>query len=373
MTENETRQTATSRTPPNDPPVQAAGEKPQAAGERPRAAEEKPAAAGEKPATIGEKPQAADEKPSAAGEKPAMIGEKAAAAEAKKPGRARKPRSGKKSKSATGTREWSDHSVNCQDGCEHACIYCYARANALRFGKIASGAAWARPVIDAYAVRKDHGRLDGIVMFPTRHDITPGNLDACLAVLCRLAAAGNRILIVSKPHFACVREMTLRLAEWRKQLLFRFSIGCLDDEIRRFWEPGAPPIPERIAALQEARLAGYATSVSCEPLLKPWNIADLLNAVAPYVTDSIWIGKLNMLRHRTAWLGMSPGGADRQMIVELEAWQRAERIREVADLAIEWGLAYHNAHPEWPAAIRWKESYKKALGLPLASEPGLDV
>ena len=44
----------------------------------------------------------------------------------------------------TGTREWSEHSVNCRQGCTNGCLYCYARAQALRFGRITSGDAWTQ-------------------------------------------------------------------------------------------------------------------------------------------------------------------------------------------------------------------------------------
>ena len=50
----------------------------------------------------------------------------------------------------TGTREWSEQSINCCVGCAHACLYCYARANALRFGRLTRGGDWAeeRPAGD---------------------------------------------------------------------------------------------------------------------------------------------------------------------------------------------------------------------------------
>ena len=37
-----------------------------------------------------------------------------------------------------GTKEWSVASINCVNGCEHDCRYCYARYNAVvRFHRIA--------------------------------------------------------------------------------------------------------------------------------------------------------------------------------------------------------------------------------------------
>ena len=82
----------------------------------------------------------------------------------------------------TGTREWAAHNVNCCLGCSHGCLYCYARAAAVRFCLL-KPADWTTERIRVAAVRKRYGLYDGTVMFPTTHDITPGNLSACLTVL----------------------------------------------------------------------------------------------------------------------------------------------------------------------------------------------
>jgi hypothetical protein len=47
---------------------------------------------------------------------------------------------------------------------------------------------------------------------------------------------------------------------------------------------------------------GYKTSVSCEPLLDR-NVDELINKLSPYVTDTIWIGKPNLLLSRTKYNG----------------------------------------------------------------------
>ena len=36
-------------------------------------------------------------------------------------------------KPAHGTGEWAAGNVNIQNGCEHNCLYCYAKAMAIRF------------------------------------------------------------------------------------------------------------------------------------------------------------------------------------------------------------------------------------------------
>jgi DNA repair photolyase len=105
-------------------------------------------------------------------------------------------------KGKTGTREWSDVSVNCCLGCSNACVYCYAREGPQARYQQHGGAKWAieRPMA-AELVRhgeKFNKRYGGVVMFPTAHDITPGTRQACLAALHQLILAGNRVLVVSK-------------------------------------------------------------------------------------------------------------------------------------------------------------------------------
>jgi len=262
----------------------------------------------------------------------------------------------------SGTREWSVASQNCWLGCEHRCRYCYARANALRFKQIEKAEEWGttynRPAKDvslAAIAKKRHG---GPVMFPTTHDITPGNAQLCLPVL-RDLLDQNEVLIVSKPHASVIEEICDRVGDWhgpriRERIMFRFTIGAMDAETLAYWEPGAPPPAERLYCLAHAFYHGFRTSVSCEPLLTEdyWRLID---AVDPYVTDSIWIGKLNKLRERVV-----PGTS-------------AKKIREIERLQWDKVVQYIYDDLRDHSKIRWKESYKKVLGLDRPTEPGLDV
>ncbi len=78
-----------------------------------------------------------------------------------------------------GTSEWSVKTVNCCTGCSHDCLYCYAKEMALRFGQI-TASQWPLERIRQHDVIKRHKKYDGQVMFPSSHDITPTNLDACI-------------------------------------------------------------------------------------------------------------------------------------------------------------------------------------------------
>ena len=261
------------------------------------------------------------------------------------------------SKRISGTKEWSVESVNIILGCAHKCRYCYARANAIRRKQIPPGNIWG----DTYyrlrekEVAKDRKLVGGAVMFPSTHDIFPEHLESVLNVLGKILRAGNRLLIVSKPHLECIEAICSRFENYRTQMLFRFTIGAMDNDILRYWEPGAPSFEERLASLQHAFAQGFQTSVSCEPLLDSENIRSLYDALAPYVTDTIWIGKLNGIGYR-----VEPG-TDPMEIQRVKEGQTDRKVRQV----------YDSLRDE--AKIRWKESYKTVLGLPLATEAGLDM
>ncbi|HQO39114.1 MAG TPA: radical SAM protein, partial [Spirochaetota bacterium] len=166
---------------------------------------------------------------------------------------------------ATGTREWAAHSRNIYVGCANDCTYCYAKAMAIRFGRKTAD-SWKAMELQPAALRKTT-KTGGHIMFPTTHDITPAVADTCISYLEKLLCAGNELLIMSKPHYECVVRMCDAFADYKDQILFRFTIGSANDEVLKLWEPGAPSYLERVKALQYAFRVGFNTSVSCEPML----------------------------------------------------------------------------------------------------------
>lgn len=258
-------------------------------------------------------------------------------------------------KNTHGAREWAEKSVNCCTGCEHDCIYCYARGMAERFKRVQPD-QWQYCQVRKHDVEKDYGKYDGQVMFPSSHDIMPVNLAACLIVLVKLLVAGNRVLIVSKPHLECIQRICEELASYREQILFRFTIGAKDDAIISVFEPGAPTYTERKACLVYAHENGFKTSISVEPMLDSANIDALINDLLPYVTDAIWVGKMNYIgRLYNQYPHLKPE------IQAVEAGQTDGRIQQIYG---RW-----QNHPQ----IKWKESIKKVVNLPLVTKAGLDI
>ena len=264
----------------------------------------------------------------------------------------------KKRKHPHGTQEWAASNVNLQVGCEHDCRYCYAKAMGIRF-KRTTAQTWQKPVPRQQAVQRKYQKRAGRIMFPSSHDITPGNLAACLQALTGILKAGNDVLIVMKPHLDCVRRLCSEIDAFKQHVMFRFTIGAVSDSILKYWDPHAPAFKERLAALKHARTAGYRTSVSCEPMLDG-DVDALIKAVRPYVTDSIWLGKANHLRQIVSI--NCPG--------DREAQRRADAlVRAQDDATIRSLYQRHKSDP----LIRWKDSIKKVVGLRRPERRGMDV
>jgi DNA repair photolyase len=244
-------------------------------------------------------------------------------------------------RAGTGTAEWAETTFNICRGCRHNCRYCYAAANAHRFGW-RDRSEWEREELTANANIKNYPAKQGVIMFPSSHDITPGNVDAYVRVALTMLYKGNRLLIVSKPHLECVNKMLDAFTVYRDQILFRFTIGSVDQALTSFWEPGAPLPFERRDCLRAAHGAGYRTSVSVEPMLSGRHeTLSVVAMVKPWVTDTIWIGKMNKASLRVV--------GHRKEVANIKWLQRDEEIIEL----------YQTLKND--PAIRWKDSIREVI------------
>lgn len=200
----------------------------------------------------------------------------------------------KTNKITLGTKEWADSNVNLFSGCTNNCRYCYARKMAIRF-KRKTRANWNIMEPNQKNIKKGYGKRKGRVMFPTAHDITEETLGACLIVIKKLIDAKNEILITSKPQIACIKEICKKFHSNKDLIQFRFTITSKDNNKLKFWEPNAPSFEERFESLKHAYYNDFKTSISIEPFLDydPFILVDTLR---PYVTESIWIGKMNYIK-----------------------------------------------------------------------------
>jgi DNA repair photolyase len=252
-----------------------------------------------------------------------------------------------KNYNGSGTRQWSNKSINFQTGCEHNCLVCYAKDMSIKY-KQTTKDNWERPVIRLNDVKKKISKWnESLVMFPSSHDITPNNIEEAMIVLRKILEADNEVLIVSKPHYDCIKRICDEFTEYKNKILFRFTIGSYDNDVLKFWEPNAPSLNERMKSLKYAFNSGYSTSVSCEPMMDN-RVDKVIDAVRPYVTETIWVGKVNLLWSR---LERNTGMNDElvKKAKQLEQWQSDPNILKLYDK--------YKSDP----VIKWKDSIQKVV------------
>jgi len=262
----------------------------------------------------------------------------------------------------TGTREWSSFSLNIQKGCENNCLYCYARFDALnKYKTIKNSNEWKCPVINKEKIKKiilnEYPKKNGIIMFPTVHDITDKNIVDSLLILKRVLSGGNKVLIVSKPHLSCIKSLCNKLVDYKEQILFRFTIGSICSNVLKFWEPGAPSFSERMDSLLYAFDNRYKTSISCEPLLD--DPIPIIDNVSKLVTDAIWLGGMNWIEKRVNTMKFSK--EDFKYIEKVKDVKSPDKVKE-----------YYNKYKD-DLKIKWKDSFKQILGIKFPEELGMDI
>lgn len=257
-----------------------------------------------------------------------------------------------------GTHEWAKHTANFINGCKHDCKYCYSKEMAIRFRR-KTPETWQNEEIREKTYSNNFRKLNGTIMFPSSHDIHPSHLKETINYLRKILHYDNSVLIVTKPHLICVKEICEEFSEFKENILFRFTIGSSNSVTLQFWEPGAPDFIERLESLKLAFSNGFQTSVSCEPMLDE-NIEDVVLKTIHYVTDSIWIGKVNFLLRRLKMNGIH----DNTSINKAMDLMNNQSDNKIHDL--------YNKLKSNPK-IKWKESIKKVVGLTIPTVKGLDI
>ncbi|MDA3789153.1 MAG: hypothetical protein PF503_11785 [Desulfobacula sp.] len=254
------------------------------------------------------------------------------------------------SKEKTGFKEWAPNSANCCTGCDNNCRYCYAKQMAIRFNQVTEE-EWANTRIRQKDVNKNWRKREGVIGFPTSHDILPSNIDECIIVLDKILTAGNEVVIVSKPRLNLMIKLSESIKKYQGQVLFRFTIGAMDNMKLLFWEPNAPIYEERKASLSYVKSIGFRTSVSIEPMIDPPATVELVNDLMPFVTEDIWIGTMNQT-------GRLKKGADDRLLREIH---RIEAEQGTSRLIMLYQKLQDNQ------MVRWKDKARKKI------EKGLNI
>jgi DNA repair photolyase len=191
-----------------------------------------------------------------------------------------------------------DYALNAYVGCQHQCLYCYAKfmkrftghrepwgafvdvkINAAELlarevKKKRKGRVWISGVCDAYQPLEKKYRLTG----------------RCLEIL---AEQGWPVTIQTKSPLV-LRD--LAILKKSADIEVGFTITTADEKVRRIFEPGAPPVAKRVEALEILHAEGIRTFVMVAPLLPHANrLADILKGKV----DDVLIDRYNY--HYADW------------------------------------------------------------------------
>jgi len=193
----------------------------------------------------------------------------------------------------------SDYTINPYIGCEHGCHYCYAR-----FMKRATGhmEPWgefidvkvnAPSLLELEIKRKRVGKVwmsgvcDPYQPIEREYELTK----KCLEILLR----NDWPITIQTKSPLVLRDIDL--LENFEEIEAVFTIATSDDKIRRIFEPRAPPIKERIKALDKLRTVGVETCAMIAPILP--NAEGLIEQLSGKV-DYVLIDKMNY--HYADWV-----------------------------------------------------------------------
>lgn len=174
-----------------------------------------------------------------------------------------------KAKSILSKSQVYDYALNPYVGCQHNCVYCYARfmkrftGHRERWGEFVDVKINA-PELLAYEVRKKKvgrvwisGVCDPYQPLEKRYMITKKCLDI-------LVENGWPFTVQTKSSLVLRDIETLKRADNTE---VGFTITTADERIRRIFEPGAPPLRKRIEALANIHSEGIRTFAMVAPIL----------------------------------------------------------------------------------------------------------
>jgi DNA repair photolyase len=176
--------------------------------------------------------------------------------------------------------------INPYTGCQHGCYYCYARfmkrvtSHNEPWGKFVDVKINAPDLLGAEIKKKKQGRVwvsgicDPYQPLEKKYKLT----SRCLEIL-----AQQRWPVTIQTR----SPLVLRDVDIIKEVHdfeVGFSITTANDIIRKLFEPDAPPINDRIRALEELHQAGIRTYAMVAPMLPgAEGLAELLKGKVDYV------------------------------------------------------------------------------------------
>jgi DNA repair photolyase len=185
-----------------------------------------------------------------------------------------------------------DYAVNPYTGCQHACSYCYARfmkrfsGHEEPWGQFVDVKINAADLLRAEISKKRRARVwvsgvcDPYQPLEGRYKLSRN----CLEIL----AENDWPVIIQTRSPLVLRDMDI-LKEAR-DFEVGLTVTTADDEIRKLFEPNAPPIRERLRTLDELHRAGIKTYAMIAPILPG---AEVLATSLEGKVDYILVDRMN--------------------------------------------------------------------------------
>jgi DNA repair photolyase len=189
--------------------------------------------------------------------------------------------------------------INPYTGCQHNCSYCYARFMKRFTGHLEP---WGQ-FVDVKVNAPDLLRLEIARKKPDRVWVS-GVCDPYQPLESKYRLTGQCLEILAQNNWPVTIQTRSPLVLRDLEILKKgsgfevgFSITTADDRIRRLFEPNAPPIMERVRALEELHRAGIKTFVMIAPMLP--GAEDLAGILAGKV-EHVILDRLNY--HYADWV-----------------------------------------------------------------------
>jgi len=176
--------------------------------------------------------------------------------------------------------------INPYTGCQHSCSYCYARfmkrftGHREPWGQFVDVKVNAPDLLRREITKKKPGRVwisgvcDPYQPLEAKYKLTR----QCLEILTQ----NNWPVAVQTRSPLVLRDIDI--LKKGRGFEVGFSITTSDENIRKLFEPNAPPIKDRVSALNELHRAGIRTYVMIAPMLPgAEDLAEILAGKVDYV------------------------------------------------------------------------------------------
>lgn len=203
----------------------------------------------------------------------------------------------------------ADYTINCYTGCQHGCLYCYARfmmkfrGYSGRWGDFVDVKINALDILRKDIKKRPRGSVfissvcDGWQPLEEKYRLTRG----CIEILIKEKFP----LIILTKSALILRD--LEILRDSNDVEIGVTITTTDESVRKDFEPHASSISERIRVIEEAKSSHLKTYMFIGPLLpgisdSSEEIAQLTGIVKKYDLDFFYVDLLNP--HWQIWSSM---------------------------------------------------------------------